>query len=186
MPETGHSINARLEVLRRKLGYETLAEWRRALGEEEGEVPGSYAAMRTWHRDREPPASYLAQVVRRFGVSAQWLLTGEGEPFDEEWLTIPGDDLERALTVYSMAHAQFAQRLPLALAAKYVDAVATYLHEETGAEEVEAWLVDYLAEPLRRLGAENVLRYGQLSEATRRYLDAALLALSLAEDAAGT
>lgn len=43
----------------------------------------SYAAVRNYHFDREPPASYLARVAQVFGIKLEWLITGEGEPTAE-------------------------------------------------------------------------------------------------------
>jgi len=36
----------------------------------------------TWSRGQKPNADDLAKIARNLGISAQWLLLGDGEPFD--------------------------------------------------------------------------------------------------------
>ena len=72
----------RLERLRSDLGYGSLRELLRALmrDEEHGlyEEAPSYASVRTYHRDRDPPAHYFTRVAEVTGASLRWLMTGEG------------------------------------------------------------------------------------------------------------
>ena len=70
------SFAERLEQVRWEHSCTTLREFVQALNELEG-VNISYSAALTYHRHREPSASYLAAVVERFGVDATWLLTGK-------------------------------------------------------------------------------------------------------------
>lgn len=76
----------RLETVRQDAGYADLRSfWRHLTSSFQGDdgFHISYDAARTYHdlqRDppREPPAAYLARVARVFGVSLEWLATGDG------------------------------------------------------------------------------------------------------------
>ena len=72
----------RLESLRSDLGYESLRGfWRELMRDGEhgtyDEAP-SYASVRSYHRNREPPAHYFARVAAVTGASLRWLMTGDG------------------------------------------------------------------------------------------------------------
>ncbi len=72
----------RLERLRSDRGFGSLRKfWRQLLDDTEhgeyDEAP-SYASVRSYHRDREPPAHYFARVAAVTGASLRWLMTGEG------------------------------------------------------------------------------------------------------------
>ncbi len=72
----------RLESLRSDLRYESLRGfWRELMRDDEhgtyDEAP-SYASVRSYHRDREPPAHYFARVAAVTGASLRWLMTGKG------------------------------------------------------------------------------------------------------------
>lgn len=74
-----NTYSERLELLRERLGVESLQDFvdhvnRNAAGEE---VP--YATARKYHHDnRRPSVVYLDRVARAFDVHAEWLLTGQG------------------------------------------------------------------------------------------------------------
>jgi hypothetical protein len=76
-------IARRLEQVRKQQPGELDLKgfWRevRAKGEELGrkrDVP-SYASVRLYHEDRTPPIAYLVLVSQAFGVSLEWLATGQ-------------------------------------------------------------------------------------------------------------
>ena len=71
----------RLEYIRGELGVISVRQFWMIL-KEAGET-ASYEAVRTWHTHREPPAHYLAMVSQAFAVNLEWLVTGEGEPFQQ-------------------------------------------------------------------------------------------------------
>lgn len=52
--------------------------WARLLEGWEGAA--SYEAVRSYHFNREPPASYLARVAEVFDMRLEWLVTGQGSP----------------------------------------------------------------------------------------------------------
>lgn len=73
----------RLEQVRRDIAHlPTLQEFHAALiARREGErdpFQVSYPSVRQYHRDRDPPVSYLTRVAKVFGVRLEWLATGEG------------------------------------------------------------------------------------------------------------
>jgi len=73
----------RLEYVRQAVQCKTLREfWRRLI--EGGDYEVSYEAVRNYHSDRDPPVDYLIRVAGVFGVSLEWLATGEKQPW-------PGD-----------------------------------------------------------------------------------------------
>jgi hypothetical protein len=68
-------ICERLEEVRREHGFGTLLAFvdrMRDAGE-----PVVYATASRYHKNREPSIGYLVAIVRTFGVSAHWLLTGQ-------------------------------------------------------------------------------------------------------------
>ncbi len=72
----------RLESLRSDLRYESLRGfWRELMRDDEHgtyEEAPSYASVRTYHLNREPPAHYFARVAAVTGASLRWLMTNEG------------------------------------------------------------------------------------------------------------
>jgi len=75
-----HEWAERLEQVRGGATPRTFAGFVKAVCRTTGEFP--VPSARTWHTARQPPPDYLEAVVQAFGVSAHWLLTGAGEPFD--------------------------------------------------------------------------------------------------------
>jgi len=75
-------ISQRLEHVRAHFGFETLREFYRELTETEG-FGFSYEALRNYHYDRDPPVPYLGAVSRRFGVSLDFLVFGDGPMLPE-------------------------------------------------------------------------------------------------------
>ena len=70
----------RLEIVRKKSGLTTFALFvDRVRRQVAGDLP--IPTARTWHTKRQPSLDYLRGVVLEYGVSAHWLLVGEGEPF---------------------------------------------------------------------------------------------------------
>ncbi len=70
----------RLEYVRQSVQCKTLREfWRRLL--DGGDYEVSYEAVRNYHSDRDPPVDYLIRVAHVFGVSLEWLATGESQPW---------------------------------------------------------------------------------------------------------
>ena len=69
----------RLEIVRENSQLATFATFVKRVRRVHGEFP--IPTARTWHTNRQPSPDYLGAVVNEFGVSAHWLLTGEGEPF---------------------------------------------------------------------------------------------------------
>ncbi len=70
---------ARLEELRVKvLGIDTVQEFVDRLNADARKVI-PYATARRYHKDREPPVTYLVKVAQAFDVSLRWLLLGEGD-----------------------------------------------------------------------------------------------------------
>lgn len=77
----------RLEHIRKIHGLRTLSDFHRELLEprrENDDYEVSYAAVRNYHCDREPPASYLLRVADVFSIRLPWLLKGEGKPTEVE------------------------------------------------------------------------------------------------------
>lgn len=70
----------RLEQLREELGIASLQEFVDTLNGRGEEVP--YATARRYHRDREPPVSYLVSVADVFGARIEWLVTGKTPLFE--------------------------------------------------------------------------------------------------------
>ena len=87
--------SARLEIVREKSQLSTFALFVERVRRAHGEFP--IPTARTWHTNRHPSLNYLRAVVLKFGVSAHWLLTGEGEPFDvgviERYMEEPHEQL---------------------------------------------------------------------------------------------
>ncbi len=78
----------RLEFVRKQVRCDTLRDFWRHL-RKDGEYEISYEAVRNYHNDRNPPVEYLNRVAKTFGVSLEWLATGQERPW-------PGDEsLER-------------------------------------------------------------------------------------------
>jgi hypothetical protein len=66
--------------VRQSVQCKTLREfWRRLL--DGGDYEVSYEAVRNYHSDRDPPVDYLIRVAHVFGVSLEWLATGESQPW---------------------------------------------------------------------------------------------------------
>ena len=70
----------RLEQVRSFFGVPDRKAFLRRVAEvaREGDDVPSYASVRTYHFERDPPVTYLVLVSRAFGVSLEWLATGEG------------------------------------------------------------------------------------------------------------
>lgn len=83
-PETPFA--ERLEYVRRLRGCETLDEFHARLPARGGKAVFSYDAVRTYHRDRNPPIEYLIAVADTFDVRLEWLARGPrgGAPTAEE------------------------------------------------------------------------------------------------------
>ena len=71
----------RLEIIRERTGLSTFSLFVERLRRH---IPGGLPVptARTWHTRRQPSLDYLTAVVLEFGVSAHWLLIGEGAPFE--------------------------------------------------------------------------------------------------------
>jgi len=82
-PRLGTETAKRLEYVRKASGHESLQAFWNALTRD-AEHAVSYDAARTYHSFREPPARYLAAVARATGARLEWLITGDGEPFELE------------------------------------------------------------------------------------------------------
>ena len=67
----------RLEHVRNQGGFATLKDLWRRMVEVAGEEAPSYASVRTYHHDREPPVSYMVLISDITGVSVDWLVKGE-------------------------------------------------------------------------------------------------------------
>ena len=68
---------------------ERLREIRESLGLSQGEFAQSIGVHRVTYNNyergkSEPPLSVIKEIVQRYNVNPTWLLTGEGEPFQEE------------------------------------------------------------------------------------------------------
>ncbi len=71
-----HSINRRLAEIREKLeGPRGKLRFAKRIGE-------SHSNVSRYERGRTIPAHVLARVVKTYGVSARWLLTGRGRMFE--------------------------------------------------------------------------------------------------------
>jgi hypothetical protein len=77
-------VPQRLEAVRARARCATLREFWRELTK--GAYKVSYEAVRNYHNDRDPPVEYLVHVAQAFGVSLEWLATGNGTP----WPSDPG------------------------------------------------------------------------------------------------
>lgn len=77
---------ARLEKVREKHGVPTVRDFIDRLNEADGDFQVKYDTARRYHRDREASADYYARVARVFGVSLEWLITGDREMDEEEEL----------------------------------------------------------------------------------------------------
>lgn len=77
------TISLQLEFLREQLGHDSIQEFVDALNEWL-KKPIPYATARRYHRDREPPVTYLLAVAHAFGVRLEWLVTGKGGMTEEE------------------------------------------------------------------------------------------------------
>lgn len=79
-PTPTNEYAQRLEHVRQLRGVEELKEfWRRIVDRyPEGEVR-SYAAVRTYHFDRDPPVDYIRQVSEVYNVPLEYLVLGIGE-----------------------------------------------------------------------------------------------------------
>ena len=86
----------RLEYVRQAVQCQTLRDfWRRLI--DGGEYEISYEAVRNYHSDRDPPVEYLIRVSEVFGVSLEWLATGNAQPWpaDSEVETAARDVVEQ-------------------------------------------------------------------------------------------
>lgn len=95
----------RLEYVRHAVQCATLRDfWRRLVNGGDYEI--SYEAVRNYHSDRDPPVEYLIRVSEVFGVSLEWLATGQDQPW-------PADtDVETAARdVVDASHHDFAKAL---------------------------------------------------------------------------
>lgn len=83
-PEPKGEISKRLEKVREDRNIPSLKDFWRTLGEENGCGVG-YEAVRNYHYDRDPPASYLARVVEVWPqYRLEWLVRGEEPPTHSE------------------------------------------------------------------------------------------------------
>lgn len=86
LPGIGSSTTERLRWVEFISGRDTLKDFY-GLIQEKGGYEGSYESVRGYHRGRgsngegrEPPAAYFAVLAQVFGLSLEWLITGEGDP----------------------------------------------------------------------------------------------------------
>lgn len=89
-------ISRRLEDVRTHFQVQSLRKFHRQLAESWPKHESvSYEAVRNYHYDRDAPASYLARVSSVFGVNLRWLVTGEGEMFEQR----PQEEVKREILV---------------------------------------------------------------------------------------
>ena len=76
-PETAYAI--RLEAVRAQRGESLRKMWQtlQASG-----WSGEYRTVMRYHRDRDPPVSYLAAVAKVYRVSVEWLVAGTGGMYE--------------------------------------------------------------------------------------------------------
>lgn len=170
-------FHARLRYLREKVLDETQAGLARAVSQAGSDLGFSISDRTVGNYESRtlPSADFLGALHLAYPqLCVEWLLTGQGEPLREEAEAMPRVR-EASWALPLAAPSGLAGRLPFTLQLRFAEVAQRY-----GAEG----LADLLSAPLRALDAEGVLRYGQLSVATQRFLTAMLAALELAADAA--
>lgn len=118
---TRNGFARRLEYVRQAVQCQTLRDfWRRMV--DGGDYEISYEAIRNYHSDRDPPVEYLIRVSHVFGVSLEWLATGESQPWpaDSEVDTAAKDVVEEGHHEFETALEevfwQYSKMPPLAVA----------------------------------------------------------------------
>jgi len=123
----------------------------------------SYGSAVYYHRDREPPLSYMEQVSRIFDVRIEWLLTEEGPVRKQD----PSSE-EKAAAIRTKIHSTFRKWLGRLAPVGFVGIESltiaamsnvAYLLQERQADDVEAVrvgaassLAHAIAAPLSALG----------------------------------
>lgn len=164
----------RLEIVRRRLGYESLRQFGAALDElGPPEIP--YHSVVRWHGTREPSIEYLSRVSRRFGVRLEWLVSGELPMLASEVGDEDRGDLVRRLR----ARIPDLDVLPVAVTITMVDYLDRRDRLRGAAADTSGWLehaADVWVEIMGPVGGrrpEDLRAFGD-------YVTAALHARSLA------
>jgi hypothetical protein len=168
-----NAFSGRLEHVRKTVaGNVNLKAFHRQL-EAEPQKDGSpfvvsYSAARNYHFDREPPLSYIAQVVNVFGVRIEWLLEEDG-PVTKAVAESQGEAAKRLrIAVYRAVRDECGPLMPIGL---------------DGIHEMIMTVVPLLARSMREAGDEHGIddnaRYQAAGSSLGRAVAGQLQALGL-------